>query len=593
MDFFRVFKKTKGIHGTIFLSFLIVCIIPIICAALGSYYFSANILAERASMSFSEAVSYVKSGVESELYQLKQIMAYIYIDLDLKEAIVKLHSSPDASQKATDKLNDKLKSYLISNTFDYINAIKIYGFNGYRASFGNPTKLLSIDDMVIINSEGFKEALDFSGRTIWSGMNESFYSIQTGEHEKSLELFRVIKEENYKQNIGVIYMSVDPALFKTILSRDDEQYESNIYIIDNKSNVVNYHESAINTDGLINIANQASLNEFYVHIENGNQTKYIHYKINDFGWSILGELPMNDIAHNSNIIFMVAGIALLLYIVISSIVWFFVSSKITKPISKLSAATQSVREGNFSIQVEVLAKNELGELTQNFNYMVAKIQSLIDEVINENTRKKDAEYRALQAQINPHFLYNSLNTIRWMAKIQKAESIKNMIDALGRLLKNSTSKKTQIIKIEEEINILNDYIFLQKIAYKNKFKIVWEVEDDILEYECIKFTLQPIVENSIFHGILPKNGIGTIWITIKKDNGKVVFSVKDDGIGMKPSEVQEIMSRVEDKYRKFSGIGVNNVFERITMSYGNQASYSINSIYGEYTEIRISLPANK
>jgi two-component system sensor histidine kinase YesM len=592
MDFFRIFKRKRGIHETIFVSFLIVCIIPILIAAVGSYYLSADILADQVNSSFSETVSYVKDSVESQLYQLKQITAYIYIDMDLKQAIADLYSSPGSSAAATERLNEKLNNYLISNTFDYVNAIKVYGFNGFRMSFGRPSKLLKIDDMAVMNSKWFDEALNHSNMTIWAGMQNFEYQSQATETERSLGLFRIIKDETYKENIGIMYMSIDPAMFKTLSEKGDVKYKNDIYILDNNDQVVNDAALEANLRAeLINIANNIStFNEPYLY-EN-NTTNYYFYTINDFNWKVIGAMSLNDAVSDSRIIFIVTGSALLVYILISSIVWYFVSSKLTKPIARLSAATKMVRKGDFNIQVAVARDDELGDLTQNFNYMVLKIQDLIDEVINENTRKQDAEYRALQAQINPHFLYNTLNTIRWMAMIQKSDSIQNMVDALGRLLKSSTSKQKPIVTIAEEIDILKDYLYLQKIAYKNKFEVVWNVEEEALRYRCIKFILQPLVENSIFHGILPKAGVCTLSIRIAKVDESIILAVKDNGVGMKPSEVEKMLCQADGVHRNFSGIGVSNLFDRIKMTYGEQGNVTVHSVFGEYTEIVISLPAS-
>jgi two-component system sensor histidine kinase YesM len=179
-----------------------------------------------------------------------------------------------------------------------------------------------------------------------------------------------------------------------------------------------------------------------------------------------------------------------------------------------------------------------------------------------------------------------------MAMIQKSDSIQNMVDALGRLLKSSTSKQKPIVTIAEEIDILKDYLYLQKIAYKNKFEVVWNVEEEALRYRCIKFILQPLVENSIFHGILPKAGVCTLSIRIAKVDESIILAVKDNGVGMKPSEVEKMLCQADGVHRNFSGIGVSNLFDRIKMTYGEQGNVTVHSVFGEYTEIVISLPAS-
>jgi two-component system sensor histidine kinase YesM len=223
--------------------------------------------------------------------------------------------------------------------------------------------------------------------------------------------------------------------------------------------------------------------------------------------------------------------------------------------------------------------------------MIEKINDLLKQVLDEHIRKKDAEYKALQAQINPHFLYNTLNSIRWMAMIQKADNIKKVVDALGRLLRNCTSKVDEYICIREEIENLKDYIYIEKIAYKNKFQVEWDIDQEVLQYKCIKFILQPFVENSIFHGIQPKEQYGTIWISVKKQNDLIMFSIRDDGVGMAEEQVKDLLSNDIDGIKEFSGIGISNVNERIQMAYGRQGGIFVESKLGEYTNITIKIPA--
>ncbi len=253
-------------------------------------------------------------------------------------------------------------------------------------------------------------------------------------------------------------------------------------------------------------------------------------------------------------------------------------------------ATRLIHEGDFGIRVNYTSEDEIGILADNFNYMSEKIEHLLSRMVEENAKKKDAEYKALQAQINPHFLYNTLNSIRWMAIIQNADNIKKMVEALARLLANTTSKSGAFVTVEDEINNLNDYIYIQKIAYKNKFKVKWDVDESTLSFYCIKFILQPVVENAIFHGIDPKDGSGTISISIQKNENSLFIEIKDDGVGMNQSKLKDLLSGKSDENKKFTSIGISNVYERIKMTHGEAADMTIESIPGEGTMVSIHMP---
>jgi len=581
----------KSIQSKIFLSFILVIMLPSVMIGVSSYYISVNILTQKVSSSFSETVLYVKNSLERELYQIKQISDYIFVDKDLKEAIIMKHIQPYKSIEAEERVQAKLENYLISSTFNNIKVIKVYGYNGFEMSFGDNGEAFDLDNQKIRDSRWYKAALKDTAKTLWAGMHESFLKERGKEPKYSISLFRVIKDQYYKDNIGVVYISLEPEIFSKLA--DSFNTKSEIYIVDNHDSIVNNPKSKTNIEGLTNILEENKYNNSQDCIVKEDKKKgimYFYYFLNDFNWKVVGIIPISEIARDNTKIFNVTAIVFIISFIFSCIIWFFISSGIVGPVRKLTEATKSIRRGNFNIKVEYASKDEIGILTNSFNYMVEKINDLLKQVLDEHMRKKDAEYKALQAQINPHFLYNTLNSIRWMAIIQKADNIKNVVDALGRLLRSCTSKVDQYITIREEIDNLKDYIYIQKIAYKNKFQVEWDVAEDITQYKCIKFILQPLVENAIFHGIQPKEQYGTIWITIRKQNDFIIFSVKDDGVGMTEEQIKRLLSTDSDSVKKFSGIGISNINERIQLTYGGRGSLTIDSEEGEYTNITIKIP---
>lgn len=558
-----------------------------------SYYISVNILTQKVSSSFSDTVLYIGSGVKGELNKIKQLADYIYINKDLKEAILKKNSQPFVSAEAKDRVKEKLNDYLIATTFNNLKVIKIYGLDSFEMSFGDSVELKNLDNREIINSQWYKEAMQNSTKTLWAGRHESFSKEPNISSKYSISLFNAIKDQYFQKNIGVMYMNFDSQIFSNLTDKLNYTNKSEIYILDNNNEVVNNYKSRITSeeiDSIIGESGSVNHEDYFIKTDTKNKKMYFCYFINDFNWKVVGMIPISELTRDNKEIFNATVIAFLISFAFSGIIWFFISSSIVEPIKRLTQATKAVRNGNFNIKVQYSSKNELGTLTSNFNYMVEKINDLLKQVIEENNRKKDAEYKALQAQINPHFLYNTLNSIRWMAILQKADNIKKVVDALGRLLRNSTNKVDTCITIGEEIDNLKDYLYIQKIAYKNKFHVEWDVEEDILQYKCIKFILQPLLENAIFHGILPKEKYGNIWIKVSRQEDSIVFSVKDDGVGMSIEQISNLQCSENETNKKFNGIGINNINERIQMTYEGKGNLTIASIEGEYTNIVINIP---
>jgi two-component system sensor histidine kinase YesM len=593
MNILQFLDTKRTIHSKIFRSFIILIAISTGVVAFGSYYVSVNFLTSEVDKSFSESVFLLKNSVENELYQIKQISSYIYIDQDIKDAITEYNTNDEKSKQAEQLVQDKLNNYLISTTFNYINVIKIYGFNGYQMAFGKVNEILNVDDSQIINSDGYKEALKNSDISVCRGLSKSMLKEQSASPEYSFSIFRVIKDRSYKHNIGVVYINIDPEIFFSLSENLNPEYKNEIYILDNQNNFVNTYNPVVSVADTLNILKEApaeSIKDPVIINDNKSSNRVYCYSINDFGWKVLGFLPINELTQNNKSIFLITTVTLIFSFLLATVIWYFISSNITKPIKNLTDATKTVRRGNFDVQVNYSYDDEIGILTNNFNYMVKKIKILINEVLEETERKKDAEYKALQAQINPHFLYNTLNSIRWMAIIQKSDNIKNVVEALGKLLKDSTNNIEKLITVEEELENLNDYILIQKIAYMNKFEVNFYVDQDVLKLKCLKFILQPLVENAIFHGILPKEYYGTIWVSIQRHDGFLRISVKDDGIGMEDKEIRKILVEGRDIVKKFNGIGIKNIYERIQLTYGDKASFTIESEIGQYTNMIIVIP---
>ena len=198
----------------------------------------------------------------------------------------------------------------------------------------------------------------------------------------------------------------------------------------------------------------------------------------------------------------------------------------------------------------------------------------------------------LQHQVNPHFLYNTLNSLKMMAMIQKAEGIKEMVSALGRLMMNMAKNTSEKITLADEIALLNDYVYIQNIRYKGKIKLEYQMENEaILQCKIVQFTLQPIVENAIFHGIEPKKDAGRIEIHIKESEEILEICIEDDGVGMIADQIEAVFQDIPaDQSRGLSGIGIKNVAERIKLTYGPAFGLTIESVVGEFTRVYLKIP---
>ena len=274
---------------------------------------------------------------------------------------------------------------------------------------------------------------------------------------------------------------------------------------------------------------------------------------------------------------------------------------ITRPVEALQNRIEAVGGGDFTADPAVEWDNELGDIGRGINKLAADVDGLMTRRVEDERKKQELEYRMLQSEVNPHFIYNTLNSIRWMATIQHASGIAEMVTAFARLTKSISKGTEKLVPLQEELALLNDYFTIQQYRYGGDLEIeVSRIEDERLCQDCMipRFTLQPLVENAIFHGLEPKGGHGSVLLDISTDpaTGDVLLRLTDDGIGMPPEQVAHLLdepTEETEKAEKFRHVGLWNVNRRIQYSFGEAYGLTIASEEDVGTEVTIRLPYQK
>ena len=290
-------------------------------------------------------------------------------------------------------------------------------------------------------------------------------------------------------------------------------------------------------------------------------------------------------------------ISLLAILVLGLLLAFLLHRMITPPITALQNRITKISSGDFSFDPAIEWNNELGDIGRGFNSMSASVTALMDHRLEDEKQKQDLEYRMLQNQINPHFIYNTLNSIKWMATIQHAPGIAEMVTALSRLLKSVSKSNERLVPLYEEFALLNDYFTIQQYRYGGTITLdVSYIEDEKLNHSCLipRFTLQPLVENAIFHGIEPKGSAGEVTLRVERDtaNGDVLIRLTDDGIGMTAEQAAKALQEPgpEEAAAKYRHVGMWNVHKRLQYSFGEAYGLSIESEPGVGTTVMVRLP---
>ena len=305
-------------------------------------------------------------------------------------------------------------------------------------------------------------------------------------------------------------------------------------------------------------------------------------------WTVSLYKPQKLIYESTN--FMITGnvIAIMLLIVFSIIITSVLSKVMVSGLEKLRANMEEVEKGNMEITVKSNNEDEVGALIRGFEKMIIQIKALIEDVYESRLIQKDYEMKALQAQINPHFLYNSLSLINWMALETDQEDISKITLSLSTFYRTALNKGKNILRVRDEIKNMRSYLDIQLMMHDYEFDVDVQVEEDILDYNILNLILQPLIENAINHGIdLKTNGRGCIKIIGEKQNDEIVLIVSDNGVGMSNEQAESILTN------KSNGYGVKNVNERIKLYYGEQYQLKIESEIGIGTKVKVTIPIRK
>lgn len=277
--------------------------------------------------------------------------------------------------------------------------------------------------------------------------------------------------------------------------------------------------------------------------------------------------------------------------VIVTLLSFYISQSIAKPVKELSDVTKQVAKGDFTVRTGIANDTELGVLGESLNVMIDKINELLQQVTTEQIRLRKAELELLQSQINPHFLYNTLDTIIWLAEGGDQKMVVSMVSSLSDFFRTSLNQGRDFVCIKEEIKHVRSYLEIQQVRYQDILEYEINISEELEQYIIPKITIQPLVENALYHGIKNKRGVGKIIVEGKLYDKNIYLYVRDNGIGMSEDRLAKVNARINNIELNEKGIfGLYNVNERIRLRFGEEYGINIESKYNEGTSVIIKLP---
>ncbi|NLY91956.1 MAG: sensor histidine kinase [Firmicutes bacterium] len=477
---------------------------------------------------------------------------------------------------------------------EHINAFFLLGHNGIDIRYGPDS--YRINPAVFADEPWFQQGSSHSTILIWGTVTPN-YSPRTS-HPYIIPVYRNYIDIQNGKILGSIVPLLKPSFFHQSYSGLVAEKEAFLFIHDATGRLLfSDHYGAQEPvadwsrllDGLIEDERP------YFEMTAGNQSYLVVHRTSErTKIRVTFITRLDELQRQRRLIaittFWLAGGTIFLCL------WFslFLSENLGKPIRTLTETVNRIADGDFGREVILKNNDEIGVLGRAITRMSKQIKHLLEERLQIQENIRETEIRLLQSQINPHFLHNTLNSIKWMATMQGADGIREMISALGRLLRAVMGDVNEKITIQEELALLDDYLHIQKIRYRGKIRFQQRIESPALRKGLIpKFTLQPLVENAIFHGIEPKNGSGEIMLSITERQQQLVISVWDNGVGISQEKLTGLLVKdeeQEDGGKNRNRIGLRKIHDRIQLIYGADYGLAIESREGEYTKVVIRLP---
>lgn len=547
--------------------------------------YTKNSIYENSINYTSQIINQVNYDIDSYVKYLENISYIVSTSSDVSNYLFNEEQTEEEMEDEKERILSQFKTILDSRS-DIYN-IAVVANNG--RSILNDGEDEFTEYINIKEQSWFKAALEAKDGTAISSSHVQ--NAIKSSYKWVITLSKALTNYNNARNEGIFFVDLNYTAISELCNNNNIGNKGYIFILDENGNIIYHPKQQLMYGGLIteNVDDIMACEENYF---NTGDKIYTISKSDKTGWTVVGAANTSELLKNNKqaqmMYLLVAAVLLLGVILISSII----AREITRPIRQLRDSMSMVEEGQFDkANVAVTAKNEIGSLSKSFNVMTERIHTLMEQNVYEQKQKRKSEMKALQAQINPHFLYNTLDSIIWMSEAGQNEEVVLMTSALARLLRQSISNDKEQVTIAEEIEYVRSYLTIQKMRYKDKLEYSIEVSPEISHVMIIKFALQPLVENAIYHGLKYKETKGNLNIRGYERGDKAYITIADDGVGM-DEEVLEHIFDESKKEHKSNGVGVPNVQKRLQLHYGQEYGISYISRKGVGTVATVTVPLN-
>ncbi|MGG1637699.1 sensor histidine kinase [Paenibacillus sp. FSL K6-3182] len=581
----RFEKITNRFASKMILAFLLIILIPTTLSGFSFYLESSALVKRNVRASTVQVTKQTADALSSIFNAGSDTSDLIYSDLKVQKSAMQYTSSPLSEQiEMTQSLNTLLNNVVYSSSFvRIVYIIKSGGIGWGSGTFSTP-KLRKVD---LNHQEWVAESKKQDGGFVWQPMRKDPFSGGGENTDLVLPISRALKDFESLQQIGLLVVNLNgKAIINTI--KQVKLGETGRYMVVNAQG-----EIMIDTDlsRIGQMVEDAKLHELIVHndaVEFEYANKGVHYygvkQLLSNGWLLVGTVPTLEITGALDKLHTRILITSACFALLAVLVGLLIAKKVTKPIKQLTLEMRRVQQGDLSVRTALTSTDEIGLMSRHFNKMLDEIEQLMLRVEQEQNEKLEAEVRAVTYRIHPHFLYNTLSTLRWLIRAGEMERADQGLAALTRLLQANMGKNGQMITLAEELEIIQKYIVILEMRYEQKYALAIEVQPGADQVKIPRMLLQPLVENAIFHGFVPLNRGGDITIKVTEQQGELRIVIHDDGSGISEEKLKQLNAK---EGMTKAGIGMKHVYDSLRLYYGAGSGISVTSDIGLGTHIHI------
>lgn len=594
-------RREKGQHyQSLFVksvaALILIGIVPLLIMGISIYSAYMDSLRETLLSNMYRSALYVGKNAADLFQEMEETTKYLYnYNITEYDYLYELMEDETITQSRREALvNDVLRDILYMN--QHIDHVFFIPPDRERYSVMRPPEVMVKEkEMEAFHRKNFQEG-DKQMRLLPT--HDTGYYSDSSDFTVSRNIMntRTIQSAD-EQVLGTLYIDVSAAYFDGIINETDLEEGCRMYVIDRKEKVFVYSQEKENTGESI-----GKLEEYLPDMDEDKQyikadgNYFIYRLIPNTDWVVVEEIPAFNLENSyqeiqTNILIIIGFSVILLMII-----YFFYSKMMNKPIRTLKDAMEQIQDGDLDTRVTIKSNDEVGFLAKGLNQMTENLQNHIQQVYIAEIRQRDAEIEALKTQIQPHYLYNTLDVIRMTAITNDDNVTAEMIDSLSGQLKYLIGNARDMVTLQAEIDSIRNYFKIIRIRYDNRFELEINIEENLLGLEVPQLIIQPVVENAVKYGLKPKSGTGVIAINAKEEDGCLEITVMDNGVGMEPERMKTVQERlqstetVKHPRSKRASLGLKNVYDRIKLMFGDTYGLEISSFENIGTMVKYRLP---